>query len=234
MTINFAATRTAEHVCRGHRDKVADRISDLYQDAAYDAAIRIGFDPSTVRTAIEDLVKGDLVLVSGQTRAPSSVLKTLDVEAMVNEARHSAGYADRDDLRVIDHVQPQTAEIAAITGDEGAGDQGIMVGYASRETDSLMPLEYELARRLVRQLDELSSDGTLPSIRTDTKSQVSVLPNGRIGSVILSAQHLPSYALEALREDVFRHVVVPVVGEVPREIVRGHFGQPAFPWEAAR
>lgn len=185
-----------------------------------DAAVRLGFDPNTVRTAIEVLIKGALVVVSGEARAPSGVLETLDVEAIVVEARRRAGYVDRDDLRIIDHVQPQAAEIAAITGNEGAGDQGIMVGYASRETDSLMPLEYELARRLVLRLDELSSDGTLPFIRSDTKSQVSVLPDGRIGSVIVSAQHYASYALEALREDVFRHVVLPVVGDVPHEIVR--------------
>lgn len=220
MNHYFNCIRTAEHVGPGHSDKVADQISDAYQDCAYEAAERLGFAPSTVRTAIEVLIKGDLVVVSGEARAPSGVLESLVVADIVREVRNAAGYSDRSDLRVIDHVQPQAAEIASITGNEGAGDQGVMVGYATRETDTFMPPEYELSRALLRRLTMLSTDGTLPKIQSDTKSQVSILPDGRIGSVIISAQHHADYDLEVLREDIFQNVVIPVIGDLPRDVVR--------------
>jgi S-adenosylmethionine synthetase len=220
MTANPLVTRTAEHVGEGHPDKFADQVSDAFQDGAYDAAIRLGHPPSSVRTAIEVLCKADLVIVSGEARAPDGVLAQVDVDAIVRALRADLRYPHRDDLRVINHVHPQAAEIASITGDDGAGDQGIMVGYASRDTDSYMPLEYELARRLLMRLSELSRNGTLPKIGSDTKSQVSVRPDGSFASVIVSAQHAADYPLEALREDIFSHVVVPVLGDVPRAIVR--------------
>jgi S-adenosylmethionine synthetase len=220
MNLNLNITKTAEHVGAGHPDKACDRISDAVHDAIYDAAVSMGHDPQTCRAAIETFAKSDLVVVSGEARAPDGVLASVNVPAIVTRVRSDLGYAPRADLKIMNHVQPQAAEIAAITGDDGAGDQGIMMGMACCDTQAMMPREYELARQLIQTLDARRADGTLGYLMRDTKSQVSVLPDGKIGSVIVSAQHTDDVTLEQLREDIFNHVVVHVVGDLPRNVAK--------------
>ncbi|WP_299140203.1 methionine adenosyltransferase domain-containing protein [uncultured Tateyamaria sp.] len=218
--IQLNTIATAEHVGAGHPDKACDKISDAVHDAIYIEGARQGHPPHTCRAAIEVFAKADLVVVSGEARAPAGVLEAIDVPAIVRRVRAELGYPARVDLVIMNHIQPQASEIAAITGDDGAGDQGIMVAMACRDTAEMMPVEYAAARNLIQALDAARADGTLPYIRRDTKSQVSVAPDGRITSVIVSAQHDPNIALDQLRQDIFDKVVVPVLGDVPREIAK--------------
>jgi S-adenosylmethionine synthetase len=214
---------TAEFVSHGHPDKLCDQISDAILDALLDIAADQGIAPDRCRAAVEVLGKGNLVVVSGEVSAPRSVLAQLDVTAVVEAAWIRAGYAHQGTPVVINHIQPQSQEIASLVDGEGlaagAGDQGIMAGYAHRATPSLMPPEYAQARALLVALAARHADGTLPWLRSDAKSQVTLGADGEVLAVILSTQHDETVSLDALRDGVFAHVVRPTLGDVPRERV---------------
>lgn len=215
--------RTAEHVSAGHPDKFCDQVADRYLDEALrltgdDVELRRG-----VRTAIECLAKDNLLVITGEVKLPHEVRVGVDPIALAREVWRDIGYPCDDDvlnLTVVDHIRSQSADIALGTDVGGAGDQGIMVGYATDETDEMMPLEYALARRLITTLRQHQLSGHLPWLRADCKSQVSIAADSSVASVIVAAQHAEDVSTEEVRDAVYREVVVPVVGDVPRDRVK--------------
>jgi len=207
---------TSESVTEGHPDKIADQISDAVLDAA------LAQDPAS-RVAIETLVTTGMVMVAGEmtTRAVT------DVPALVRETIREIGYTrakygfDCDTCSVLTSIDKQSADIAMGVDTGGAGDQGMMFGFACRETPELMPLPIQLAHRLVRALSEARRSGKLPYLRPDGKSQVTVEYEGnrpvRIDAVVLSTQHAPEISTESLRRDLTETIIKPVVPEELRD-----------------
>jgi S-adenosylmethionine synthetase len=217
---------TAESVAEGHPDKLADRISD----GVLDAILR---SDRNARVAAETLVTTGLVLVAGEITCEAYV----DLQEIVRNTIRDVGYTDpaygidADYAAVLIAIKEQSPDIAMGVdrtadgvGDAanrfGAGDQGLMIGYACNETDSLMPLPITLAHALTMRLAQVRRDGLLTSLRPDGKAQVTVAYDGdtpvRIDAVVLSAQHHPEVDLEVLRHDLRRYVINPVL---PSEMV---------------
>jgi len=215
--------RTAEHVSAGHPDKFCDQVADRYLDEV----LRLTGDDIEqrrgVRTAIECLAKDNLLIIAGEVKLPAHVCPAVDPIALAREVWCDIGYPADDgaeNLTVIDHIRSQSADIALGTDVGGAGDQGIMVGYATDETEEMMPLEYTLARNLITTLRDHQLSGQLPWLRADCKSQVSIGDDGEVASVIIAAQHAEDIEHQDVVEAVYRQVVVPVIGELPRERVK--------------
>ena len=213
---------TSEAVTRGHPDKVCDQIADALLDAV------LAEDPEA-RAACETAVWENRVWLFGELTAQQEP----DYEAVVREVLRNIGYdrpelgldAETCDIEV--HFHPQSPDIARgvshrAAEDTGAGDQGIMAGYACRETAERMPLSITLANRLAKQLEAVRQEGILPWLRPDGKAQVSVayrdgVPVG-ITTVVLSAQHDPDITVDDLREALRQEVVLPVLSaELVRE-----------------
>ena len=203
---------TSESVTEGHPDKVADQISDGLLDAA------LASDPRS-RVAIETLVTTGVVFVAGEMTTQA----TVDIPAIVRETIRDVGYTrakygfDCDTCSVITSIDRQSPDIAMGVDTGGAGDQGMMFGFACKETPELMPMPIDMAHRLVRRLSEMRRSGRLPFLRPDGKSQVSVeYENGRpirIDTVVVSTQHAPSIGTEELRREVEEHVIRAVIPE---------------------
>ncbi len=216
---------TSESVTEGHPDKVSDRISD----GVLDAVLRE--DPYG-RVACETLVNTDLVVISGEI----STRAKLNVEQIARDAIREIGYTDAnagfsaDTVRVLNALDQQSPDIAqgVDKADEtrtdgstdsldvaGAGDQGMMFGYASNETEELMPLPIALAHRLAKRLAEVRKDGTLGYLGPDGKTQVSVrYRDGQpvaIERLLISTQHAESATRDQIAADLWEHVVVPVL-----------------------
>jgi S-adenosylmethionine synthetase len=218
---------TAESVTEGHPDKLADRISDGVLDAI------LATDPQA-RVAAETLVTMGLVLLAGEVTCRSYV----DLQAIVRETIREVGYTDvafgidADHAAVLIAIKEQSPDIAlgvdraleAGSGDAadrlGAGDQGVMYGYATDETPSLMPLPITLAHALTKRLAQVRKEGLLTYLRPDGKAQVTVAYDGdrpvHVDTVVLSTQHHPDVDLEQLRADVRTHVLGAVL---PPELV---------------
>ena len=206
---------TSESVSEGHPDKVADQISDAVLDAM------IAQDPNS-RVACETLIKTDLVVLAGEIRSDAQV----DVEALVRQVIADIGYSDFDsgfDLeqcRIVNELGQQSADIAlgvdaSAEKEQGAGDQGLMFGYANNDTDVLMPAPITFAHRLVRQQAEVRRNG-LDFLRPDAKSQLSFRygSDGKpmaIEAVVLSTQHAPDISQARLREAVMEEIIKPVL-----------------------
>ncbi len=228
---NFAENEylfTSESVTEGHPDKVADQISDGVLDA-------VMADDPTGRVACETLVNTGLVVVSGEISTETYV----DIQAIARETIRGIGYIDADlgfsadSCAVLNAIDKQSADIAQgvnqsyetqsdPTDDDeldlaGAGDQGMMFGYASNETPSLMPLPIQLAHELAKQLATVRHDGTLGYLRPDGKTQVSVrYVDGRptaIEKLLISTQHAESATREQILDDLWETVVVPILPE---------------------
>jgi S-adenosylmethionine synthetase len=206
---------TSESVTEGHPDKIADQISDAVLDTL------IAQDP-TSRVACETMVTTGLAFIAGEitTRAYA------DLPTIVRETIKDVGYTrakygfDYETCAVISAIHEQSPDIAMGVDPGGAGDQGLMFGYACRETEELMPLPIMLAHRLTRQLSTVRRDGTLDYLRPDGKSQVTVEYEGdiprRVDTVIVSCQHSSLVPIETVREDVLEKVILAVV---PRELI---------------
>jgi len=206
---------TSESVSEGHPDKVADQISD----AVLDAILRE--DPRG-RVACETLVKTGVVIVAGEITTSAWV----DVEALVRKTVLDIGYNssemgfDGASCGVINIIGKQSPDIAQGVDrkderKQGAGDQGMMFGYATKETDVLMPAPITLAHRLVKRQAQVRKSGKLPWLRPDAKSQVTLRyedqePVG-IEAVVLSTQHSPEVSTKALREAVMEEILKPVL-----------------------
>jgi len=208
---------TSEAVCMGHPDKVADQISDAILDAL------LAQDPSS-RVACETLLKNGLAIIAGEITTRGYV----EVPRIVKQTIEEVGYTDPassfncHSVGVMTCVEPQSPDIAQGVDAQkkskkelGAGDQGIMFGFACTETPELMPLPIALARRIVNRAAEVRQKGVLPYLRPDGKAQVTVeYEDGcisRVHTVVVSLQHNPQVSLERIRRDVIEHVVRPVI-----------------------
>ena len=201
---------TSESVTEGHPDKIADQISDAVLDAV------MAEDP-TGRVACEVLVTTGICVVAGEITTRTYV----DVPKVAREVIHDIGYTDAafgfdcKTCGILNSIQAQSPDIAMGVDTGGAGDQGMMFGYACDETPELMPLPITLAHKLARRLSVLRRDGTLPYLRPDGKSQVSVEyidgKPARIDAVVISTQHGEDVSTEQLRKDVKKHIMEAVL-----------------------
>ncbi len=203
---------TSESVTEGHPDKIADQISDAVLDAI------IAHDPGA-RVACETLVTTGLAVVAGEITTSTYV----HVPDIVRGTITSIGYTDANfgfdaaTCAVLTTIDRQSGDIAMGVDTGGAGDQGMMFGYATSETDSLMPVPIVLAHRLAERLAAARKTGELPFLRPDGKTQVSVVYEGDrpvgIGKVVISAQHADKVDSADLRAGIIAHVVRPVLSE---------------------
>lgn len=207
---------TSESVSEGHPDKIADQISDAILDAIY------AQDPQA-KVACETFVTTNLAIVGGETNTKAVV----PIESIVRDTIRAIGYTDSeigfdaDSATITNHIHQQSSDINQgvdrSDGEIGAGDQGLMFGYASNETPELMPLPIALSHRLVERQAKLRRDGTLPWLRPDAKSQITVRyedgnPVG-VEKVVLSTQHHPDVTNETIRDAVISTIIEPVIPE---------------------
>lgn len=207
---------TSESVSEGHPDKIADQISDAVVDAILEK------DPHG-RVACETLVKTGLVIVAGEVSTTES---WIDIEAIARKTILDIGY-DREDLgfdgnscAILSSIGKQSIDIARGVDrlekeDQGAGDQGMMFGYATNETEVLMPAAIFYAHQLMRRQSLLRKNGTLPWLRPDAKCQVTLIYEDgvpiAVDAVVLSTQHDPDISQEMLREAVMEEIVKPIL-----------------------
>ena len=209
---------TTESVTAGHPDKVCDQISDAILDAC------LTEDPLS-RTGIEVLGSHGTLMVGGEVRTKAKV----DYEKIAREVYKSIGYEDT--LEVFVRVAEQSPDIALGVDTGGAGDQGIMYGYATDETKEFLPTGVVYAHALARRLEKIRRDGTLAWLRPDGKTQVTIKEN-RVITALSSAQHAEEVTLETVREGLTKHLFAPILGDLsPIEILvnpTGRFVQGGF------
>ncbi len=202
---------TSESVTEGHPDKIADQISDAILDACLEQ------DPYS-RVACETLTATGLVVIAGEITTKAYV----DFQTLVRSVINDIGYNDAsfgfdcNTCAVISSINKQSGDIAMGVDTGGAGDQGMMFGYATNETDELMPMPVSLAHKLARRLTEVRKSGQLPYLRPDGKSQVTVEYDAagkpvRVDAVVISTQHADSVATDTLRADVLKEVIQVVI-----------------------
>ncbi len=202
---------TSESVTEGHPDKIADQISDAILDACLE-------QDAYSRVACETLTATGLVVIAGEITTQAYV----DFQSLVRGVVASIGYDnalygfDSNTCAVISSINKQSGDIAMGVDTGGAGDQGMMFGYATNETEELMPLPISLAHKLTRRLTEVRKNGKFAYLRPDGKSQVTVEYDAagkpvRVDAVVISTQHAESVTTDQLRSDILRHVIQFVI-----------------------
>ncbi len=215
MAMSEYSLFTSESVSEGHPDKIADQISD----AVLDAIIK---DDPNARVAVETMVKTGMVIVAGEVRTNTYV----DIEELVRKVVTSIGYDhgdlgfDGESVAVLNAIGKQSPDIAVGVDEtdereQGAGDQGLMFGYATNETPVLMPAPIYYAHELVKRQSQLRKNGVLPWLRPDAKSQVTMRYDHHghvagVDAVVLSTQHSPNVSLEEIRNEVMEKIIKPV------------------------
>ena len=205
---------TSESVTEGHPDKIADQISDAVLDTAltYDTKARV---------ACETLLSTGLVVIAGEITASEQARVHMEYERIARETIRDIGYTrgkfgfDAETCAVISAVKPQSGDIAMGVDTGGAGDQGLMFGFACDETDELMPLPIMLAHKLTRRLAEVRKAGVVDFLRPDGKSQVTVEYEGerpvRVDCVVVSTQHSDKVSNTDLHDAVLHEIIKPVI-----------------------
>jgi len=210
---------TSESVTEGHPDKIADQVSDAILDACLEQ------DPYS-RVAAETLTATGLVVIAGEITTKAYV----DFQTLVRGVVASIGYDnavygfDSNTCAVISSINKQSGDIAQGVDTGGAGDQGMMFGYASNETPELMPIAISLAHKLTRRLSEVRKTGKLSYLRPDGKSQVTVEYDEnrkpvRVDAVVISSQHSETVSNDELHADILKHVIQAVI---PAELLDEH------------
>ncbi len=214
---------TSESVSMGHPDKVSDQVSDAILDAL------LGQDPYS-RVAVETMVSTGMAVIAGEVTTKAYV----PIADIVRETIRDIGYTkaelrfDADSCAVLVSLDTQAADIAMGVDRDGAGDQGMMFGFACRETPELMPLPIQLAHRLVEQQAHARREGIIPGLRPDAKSQVTVEYDGlkpvAVDTVVMSTQHDPTWneRQEELQREVIDHIFKPVLGDLWNSAIKTH------------
>jgi S-adenosylmethionine synthetase len=191
---------TVESVTAGHPDKVCDQVSDTILDTC------LSDDPMS-RVAVETFGGHGLLVVGGEVTTNAD----FDAEAIASQVYKDIGY--ENDLEVMTRLVKQSPDIALGVDKDGAGDQGIMYGFATSETDEMLPRGVVLAHKLTRGLEELRKSGQVKWLRPDGKSQVT-LENGRVKSVLISTQHDKNVSQEEIRQTLTEKLIKPVIGDL--------------------
>jgi len=227
MTNNFLFT--SESVTEGHPDKICDNISDAFLDEY------LRQDPNS-RVAVETMVTTDFVAVSGEVTTKANFDKKAQ-EELVRKTIREIGYDNKDlmfdadtcKVNLLLHSQSPDISQGVTATDEkeqGAGDQGLMFGYATNESKELMPLPILLAHKLIQKLSQVRRDKTLAWVRPDGKSQVSVRYEDnkptKIETVVISTQHAPEISQEEISREIIDKVIKPVLGNLWNEQIKTH------------
>ena len=227
MTNNFLFT--SESVTEGHPDKVCDNISDAFLDEY------LKQDPNS-RVAVETMVTTDFVVVSGEVTTKADFDKKAQ-EELVRKTIREIGYDnkdlmfDADSCKVELRLHSQSPDISqGVTATEekeqGAGDQGLMFGYATNESEELMPLPILLSHKIIQKLSQVRRDKILPWVRPDGKSQVSVRYENdkpiKIETVVVSTQHAPEISQEEISNEIIDKVIKPVLGDLWNDEIKTH------------
>ncbi len=214
---------TSESVSMGHPDKVADRISDAVLDAL------LAQDPYS-RVACETMVSTGMAVVAGEVTTKAYV----EIDEIVRDTIREIGYTsgdmrfDHESCSVLTSIKKQSPDIAMGVDREGAGDQGMMFGFACRETEELMPLPIQLAHRLMEHHVEVRRNETIAGLRPDAKSQVTVEYDGTtpvaVDTLVISTQHDKTWneRQDELKKQVVKHIMKPVLGEWWRDDITVH------------
>lgn len=215
---NLQNIYTVESVTEGHPDKMCDQISDAILDAC------LAQDPKS-RVAIESFGAHGLLVIGGELTTDASI----DAEAIARDVYRDIGY--NDELEIITRIVQQSPDIAMGVDQDGAGDQGIMYGYATNETEEYLPSGITLVHKLTSGLGALRKSGELEWLRPDGKAQVTI-ENGKVRTVLVSTQHADTLTQQEIRASIIDRLIRPLVGDVGRiEILvnpTGRFVQGGF------
>ncbi|HFE64078.1 MAG TPA: methionine adenosyltransferase [Caldithrix sp.] len=217
---------TSESVSAGHPDKVADAVSDAIVDAIYNLPGDVSFN----RAAVETLVTTNTTVLAGEVKIPEG--SRIDYEGLARETIRKIGYTDPelkfdDSCEIISKLHSQSPEIAQGVDEGGAGDQGMMFGFAINETPQLMPLPITLAHGIVRGMDEARLSGKLPFLRPDGKSQVTIRYEDwrpvAIEKIVVAVPHQPDVSREFVGDQVYETVVQPLIDQYKMGFQRNDF-----------
>ncbi len=216
--ISEKSVYTVESVTSGHPDKMCDQISDAILDAC------LAQDPKS-RVAIESFGAHGLLVIGGELTTDA----TINASEIARKVYNDIGYDD--DLEIIERIVKQSPDIAMGVDQDGAGDQGIMYGYATDETPEFLPKGVTYVHKLTKGLEDLRKSGKLKWLRPDGKAQVTI-KNGRVASVLISTQHSEDVEQAEIREALIEKLIKPVIGDLTRVYVyvnpTGRFVQGGF------